>query len=111
MKRLRMEILQPAIFLIRMGRKTSKKISLKSDRELHDYVKSMTSSSTAKKTAQVTRRFKEWIFSEKGNVEIEEISPEKLNNYIGNFLLSAKKVDSTEYEPDTLTGYHHAIER
>ena len=54
---------------------------------------------------------------------IETIPPQKLNFYIGNFLLTLKKkipagvdpkslpVAQVEYQPDTLTSYHRAIAR
>ena len=39
------------------------------------------------------------------------MNPTELNNLIGKFLLSIRKVDGEEYEPDTITSFHHGIER
>jgi hypothetical protein len=39
------------------------------------------------------------------------LNPTELDNLIGKFLLSIRKVDGEEYEPDTITSFHHGIER
>lgn len=71
------------------------------------------SKSTLKKNLQCMKTFKKWIESqpnpEEGN--IWEIPPDKLDPLIGSFLLSVRKGDGSEYEPDTLTTYHRGIER
>lgn len=74
------------------------------DKELKEFVKEMHSKNTVKKTDQIIRRFTEWIRKENGHkFVIEELGPELLNNYIGNYLLAARETDGSEYEPDTPT--------
>lgn len=86
--------------------------NLKSDAELLDFIKENRNENTTKKTEQILKKFRAWL-SEKKNEErkIEDIEPGKLNNYIGNYILSLKKQDGGDFEPDTLTSYHRAIDR
>ena len=42
--------------------------------------------------------------------EINTMQTEELDNYIGLFLLSIRKADGEQYEPDTLTSYHRCID-
>ena len=39
------------------------------------------------------------------------MNPTELDNLIGKYILSIRKADGEEYEPDTLTSYHRGIER
>ena len=40
-----------------------------------------------------------------------ELDANTLNNYICNFLINAKRMDGTPYEPDTLTSMMRALDR
>lgn len=84
-----------------------------SEEQKAEFVNSMKNKNTAKKTATTTRQFRKWL--EKApryeGREIETIEPYELDNYIGSFLLSMRKADGSEYEPDTLTSYHRGIDR
>lgn len=72
----------------------------------------MRSKSTNKKTEQNVKRFKEWVAEQSGfYIEIEDIEPENLNHLLVNFILNCKKLDGSDYEADTLTGYMRSIER
>ena len=70
------------------------------------------------------RRFSKFLVEKYAeNRVMETIPPEKLNFYVGNFLLTLQKevpegVDPAtlpahmvQYQPDTLTSYHRAIAR
>ena len=39
------------------------------------------------------------------------LEPSVLNNYICNYLLQARRQDGSDYEPDTLTSIHRALDR
>lgn len=73
----------------------------------------MKNKNTARKTYSVKNQFKLWL--QQGprfeSREINTIEPYELDNYIGSFLLSIRKANGSEYEPDTLTSYHRGIER
>ena len=43
--------------------------------------------------------------------DINMTQADELDNYIGLCLLSIRKADGEQYEPDTLTSYHRAIDR
>ena len=42
---------------------------------------------------------------------MELLDPVKLNMYIGAYFLVARKPDGMQYEPDSLTAVHRALER
>ena len=75
---------------------------------------------------QVVRRFQLFLVEKYDDERtIETIPPERLNAYIGNFILTLKKdvklkpgvpleemaIADVEYQPETLTSYHRAIAR
>ncbi|XP_053381922.1 uncharacterized protein KIAA1958-like [Mercenaria mercenaria] len=68
---------------------------------------------TLKKNESAVRQFQRWLSSEPRHVTVEltEIPVERLDDYIGSFLLSIRKADGSNYEPDTLTSYHRGIDR
>ncbi|VDN13241.1 unnamed protein product, partial [Dibothriocephalus latus] len=45
------------------------------------------------------------------NREIHEMPPEDLSSYIQDFILTAKKKDGHEYEPESLKAFVHSLER
>ncbi|XP_053380345.1 uncharacterized protein KIAA1958-like [Mercenaria mercenaria] len=79
----------------------------------HKFVQDMRNSNTIKKTETAVRQFQRWLSSDPRYItaEISDIPVEVLDNYIGSFLLSIRKADGSEYEPDTLTSYHRGIDR
>lgn len=65
-----------------------------------------------KKTNQIVRKFTEWLENEyQDRTPLNEMDQHKMNNCVSNYLLEVKKLDGTDYEPDTLTGIHRGIER
>lgn len=67
---------------------------------------------TSKKSARGVCKFTEGIKAESGvEVNIQNLEPPILNNsYVGNFLMSACRVEGTEYDMDMPTSHHRAIE-
>ena len=78
-----------------------------------EFVKQMRNDNTVRKTKTVMNSFNKFVSQtlNKENVQTELLNPTELNNLIGKFLLSIRKVDGEEYEPDTITSYHRGIER
>ena len=68
---------------------------------------------TAHKTKSVMNTFDSFVYKTLNteSVQIEKLEPTELDSLIGSFLLSIKKADESEYEPDTLTSYHRGIDR
>ena len=61
---------------------------------------------------QVMNRFRKWLADSHEEVQLpENMEPPQLNRYIGLFLLSLKRLDGNDMEPDSITSYHRAIDR
>ena len=77
-----------------------------------EFVKQMRNNNTVRKTKSVMNSFNKFVSQtlKTENVQIELLNPTELDNLIGKFLLSIRKADGKEYEPDTLTSYHRGIE-
>ena len=57
------------------------------------------------------RRFHGYL-NGKGEIrKAHEIAFGELDTHIANFIISIKKEDGKNYEPDTLTSYHRSIDR
>ena len=83
------------------------------DNEKNNFVDSMKNKNTVRKTVTVMRQFTNWLEMppRKETREINTIQADELDNYIGSFLLSIRKANGEQYEPDTLTSYHRGIDR
>jgi hypothetical protein len=83
------------------------------DEEKENFVSGMRNVNTVRKTESSVRVFQQWLAQPPRNDErnICSIMPPELDNYIGSFLLSVRKADGSDYEPDTLTSYHRSIDR
>ena len=56
---------------------------------------------------QVMNRFRKWLADSHEEVQLpENMEPPQLNRYIGLFLLSLKRLDGNDLEPDSITSYH-----
>lgn len=79
------------------------------------FIDSMKNKNTVRKTKSVMKTFNAFVSRTIGksesDVEIEKMGPTELDSLIGTFLLSIRKSDGDEYEPDTLTAYHRGIDR
>ena len=84
-----------------------------SDQQKNDFIDDMKNKNTVRKTVTVMRQFTNWLAMSPRNEtrEINTIQADELDNYIGSFLLSIRKSDGEQYEPDTLTSYHRGIDR
>ena len=61
---------------------------------------------------QVMNRFRKWLADSHEEVHLpENMEPPQLNRYIRLFLLSLKRLDGNDMEPDLITSYHRAIDR
>ena len=61
---------------------------------------------------QLMNRFRKWLADSHEEVHLpENMEPPQLNRYIRLFLLSLKRLDRNDMEPDLITRYHRAIDR
>ena len=77
-------------------------------------MKQMRNDNTVRKTKTVMNSFNTFVsqtLNKEKTFKFELLNPTKLDNLIGQFLLSIRKADGEEYEPDTLTSYRRGIER
>ena len=83
------------------------------DEQKIDFVDYMKNINTVRKTATVMRQFitLSEMVPRNETREINTMQAEELDNYIEPFLLSIRKTDGEQYEPDTLTFYHRGIDR
>ena len=81
--------------------------------ELLTYIKAQQNKNTVRKTQSDASRFIEWLkeYPRSETRPVQTLEPEILDNYIGQYLLSVKRKDGTDYEPDTLTSIHRSIDR
>ncbi len=80
--------------------------------KLRDFITGQDNKNTAKKTASCINRFSAWLLAEK-NVAIDPVllPPEELDTYLGEWISSLKKSDSSDYEPDSITSFHRGVAR
>ncbi|KAJ8311625.1 hypothetical protein KUTeg_010980 [Tegillarca granosa] len=81
------------------------------DNEKENFVTNMKNKNTVRKTESVIKTFRAFLSSKNENSPVENLNAIELDNHIGSFLLSIRKTDGSEYEPDTLTSYHRGIDR
>ena len=81
--------------------------------EKENFVDSMKNKNTVKKTESAMKVFQRWP-AEPPQLETQpiiQLQATELDPLIVSFLLSIRKADGSEYEPDTLTSYHRSIDR
>ena len=79
---------------------------------LVQFINSKMNKNTVRKTNNIFTKFVEWLRKEKNETcHPIEMSSTQLDCYVGSFILSIRKDDGAEYEPDSLTSYHRAINR
>ena len=89
-------------------------VQITSTNTIHDlkhYIETKKNPNTIRKTDQCIRRFLSFLHDKKESRNIENIPVMQLDALVGEFILTLKKADGTDYEPDTLTSYHRAIDR
>lgn len=81
-------------------------------RDLRRYVSKNKNASTERKTKSTVKRFQDFVESEGFKEKnLEEFDTTQLDALIGNWLMTAKKDNGDNYEPDTLTSMHRCIDR
>ena len=77
------------------------------------FIDEMKNINTVRKTKSIMNTFDSFVYKTLNteSVQIEKLEPTELDSLIGSFLLSVRKADGSEYEPDTLTSYHRGIDR
>ena len=89
-------------------------VQITSTNTIHDlkhYIETKKNPNTIRKTDQCIRRFLSFLHDKKESRNIENIPVMQLDAPVGEFILTLKKADGTDYEPDTLTSYYRAIDR
>ena len=75
------------------------------------FVERMKNSNTKKKTDYDVKKLQQWL-SETGEYRCpEDIPPKDLNFYLARMILSIKKPNGDEYEPDSLRSIYSSIHR
>ena len=83
------------------------------DENKSNFIENMKNKNTVGKTQSAVKQSTTWLqmIPRFETREINKIPPGELDNFVGSFLLSIRKADGSEYEPDTLTSYHRSIDR
>ena len=70
-----------------------------------DFIASKENKNTVKKTELCVKRYREWLVESPRHEcrDLKDIPPARMNMYIGNFLMTLRKTNGDEYEPDTIT--------
>ena len=78
---------------------------------LKNYVDEHKSANTKRKIRSAVNRFQTWIDEneKERSKPIEDYEPRELNHKLGAFIMTLKKKDGTEYEPDTVASYVRSI--
>ena len=81
--------------------------------ELLDYINKQQNKNTARKTNNEAKKFIDWLQQPPRNEfrPIESLPAEILDSHIGQYLLTLKRKDGKDYQPDSLTSIHRAINR
>ena len=66
---------------------------------------------TLKKTMVDVNKFKRFLSTKQEKMEIHEIDPDMLDEYLANYVLSVRKCDGSEYEPSTIRNMISSIDR
>lgn len=80
---------------------------------LRNYIKANQAPATVRRTAQISNRFEAWLKAAPRNETrpVVNLKPEMLDQLIGEWLLSLKKKNNENYEPNTVVNYHNALKR
>ena len=85
---------------------------LNPDDPIQQFLNSTKNRNTMRKTDACTNRFCSWIkASHQENRPLTDIPPQTLDRYVSTYLMQVKKMNGDDYEPDTLTSIHRAINR
>ena len=82
-----------------------------SDNDVDDFINGQKNKNTARKTHCDVRLFQTFLLQQGKSNIIERLETNELNNLLSTFLLSFRKKDGTEYEPQTLRSYPASLNR
>ena len=83
------------------------------DENKSNFIENMKNKNTVRKTQSALKQFTTWLqMSPRFETrEMNKIPSGELDNFVGSFLLSIRKADGSENEPDTLISHHSSIDR
>ena len=90
---------------------TSKEFVAMSNDDVQCFISDQENKNTVKKTQHDIQKFSRFLRSKGEQKEIHHIDHELLDEYISNFILSARKQDGTEYEPVSLRSIVSSLDR
>lgn len=80
--------------------------------KLKAFVESKTAKSTVKATKRAVVQLQNFMADKKSDFrEVHELRPTKLDTYIGEYVLQAKKPNGEQYEPNSLSVWHRGLAR
>ena len=82
-----------------------------SDNDVDDFINGQKNKNTTRKTASDVRLFQTFLLQQGKSNIIERLETNELNNLLSKFLLTVRKKDGTEYEPQTLKSYLSSLNR
>ena len=82
-----------------------------SESDVQTLIQEQSNKGTLKKTLCDIKKFENFLKSKNGHSEMSKLEPEKLDQYLANFILSIRKADRHEYEPSTLRDIVSSLDR
>ena len=77
--------------------------------DLRSFVHGNRNKSTISKTMRETERFKQYLISEGDIREMQDIPPEEMNIYVGEFIKNLKMLNGKDYEPDSVSSFFRCV--
>lgn len=81
------------------------------EKENFEFVRAQKAGSTVRKTERDTQRFIQYLQAQNEENLPEALVPKRLNTYISSYLRNQKRLDGTDYEPDSITSIYGSIDR
>ena len=81
------------------------------DKPVEEYIADQENKNTRAKTQTDVKLLTTFLLEKNEQRKLEEIQPEELNRYVGEFILSVKRKDGQDYEPSSLRGLFSSFNR
>ena len=81
------------------------------DKPVEEYIADQENKNTRAKTQRDVKLLTTFLLEKNEQRKLEEIQPEELNRYIGEFILSVKRKGGQDYEPSSLRGLFSSFNR
>ena len=78
---------------------------------IEEYITEQENKNTRAKTDRDVKLLLAFLLEKNEQRKLEEIQPEELNRYLGEFILSVKRKDGQDYEPSSLRGLFSSFNR